>query len=199
MRCLVGFAAGMLFAQDPFTVSPRNYKLEFENKLVRVTRVSYQPGDKLPVHDHPPLPTIYIYVTDGGPILFGHQEFAAIRRPAVKAGQIRFNRGNKETHTTEYLGDAPSEYVRVELRMEPLEKPRRDVRIPAEDNTPFENAQLRIERADCAPCGALADPGVVVTMADGRVRWVHGEAAPSGRQIRVVLKGAAQAPVIRSE
>jgi hypothetical protein len=199
MRCLVGFAAGMLFAQDPFTVSPRNYKLEFENKLVRVTRVSYQPGDKLPVHDHPPLPTIYIYVTDGGPILFGHQEFAAIRRPAVKAGQIRFNRGNKETHTTEYLGDAPSEYVRVELRMEPLEKPRRDMRIPAEDNTPFENAQLRIERADCAPCGALADPAVVVTMADGRVRWVHGEAAPSGRQIRVVLKGAAQAPVIRSE
>ena len=184
---LLALACG-LSAQDPFRVSPENYKLEFENKLVRVSRVSYRPGDKLPVHDHPALPTIYIYVTDGGPIVFGHQEFTALRRPAVKAGQIRFNRGNKETHTTEYLGDAPSEYVRVELKMEPLEKPRRDVRIAAEDNTPFENAQLRIERADCSPCAPLANPAVVVTMSDRRVRWVNGEAPPPGPQIRVVLK-----------
>lgn len=177
-----------LYAQDPFRVSPENYKLEFDNKLVRVSRVSYRPGDKLPVHDHPALPTVYIYVTDGGPILFGHQEFAAIRRPAVKAGGIRFNRGNKETHTTEYLGDAPSEYVRVELKIDPLEKPRRDVRIPPDDNTPFENPQLRIERADCGPCTALDHPAVVVTLDDRRVRWVDGEPPPPGRQIRVILK-----------
>jgi hypothetical protein len=200
MRCLVAVAVGgVLFAQDPFRISPENYKLEFENKFVRVSRVSYRPGDKLPVHDHPALPTVYIYVTDGGPILFGHQEFAAMRRPAVKAGQIRFNRGNKETHTTEYLGDAPSEYVRVELKIDPLEKPRRDVRIAAEDNTPFENAQLRIERADCSPCTALADPAVVITMPDGRVRWVAAETPPPGRQIRVVLKRTRHSHVIRSE
>jgi hypothetical protein len=187
---LFAFATAVLYAQDPFRVSPENYKLEFENKFVRVSRVRYRPGDKLPVHDHPALPTIYIYTTDGGPIIFGHQEFAAIRRPAVKAGQIRFNRGNKETHTTEYLGDAPSEYVRVEIKLDPLEKPRRDIRIAADDSTPFENAQLRIERADCSPCSLLADPAVIVTMADGRVCWIAGAPPPAGRQIRVVLKNA---------
>jgi hypothetical protein len=190
MKCLLGvLVASALFGQDPFRTSPKNYKLEFENQLVRVSRVSYRPGDKLPVHDHPALPTIYIYVTDGGPILFGHQEFAPMRRSAVKAGQIRFNRGNKETHTTEYLGDTPSEYVRIELKMDGIEKPRRDVRIAADDNTPFENGQLRIERAHCSPCTALPDPAVVVTMGDRRVRWVAGAAPPAGEQIRVVLKG----------
>jgi hypothetical protein len=176
------------YAQDPYRVAPNNYKLEFENAAVRVSRVSYRPGDKLPVHDHPALPTIYVYTTDGGPIEFGHQEFKAIRRPAVKAGQIRFNRGNKETHTTEYLGDTPSEYVRIELKIEPLEKPRPDVRIRADNDKPFENAQLRIERAECSPCAALPHPAVVVTMEDRKVHWVEGQAPPAGRQVRVLLK-----------
>jgi hypothetical protein len=188
LAALLVWAGGAAWAQDPYRVAPENYKLEFENAAVRVSRVSYRPGDKLPVHDHPALPTIYIYVTDGGPVLFGHQEFSAIRRAAVKAGQIRFNRGNKETHTTEYLGDEPSEYIRVELKMEPLEKPRRDVRIAAEDETPFENAQLRIERAECSPCAVLPQRAVAVTIGDRRVHWLEGQTPPEGRQVRVVLK-----------
>src|SRR5690348_427713 len=127
------------FAQDPYTTAPDNYKLEFENDWVRVSRVIYRPGDKLPVHSHPVYPTVYVYVTDGGPIIFGHQEFATMQRRPVKAGQIRFNRGNKETHTTEYLGDAPSEYVRLELKTEPVDLPRRDIRIAPDDSKPFEN------------------------------------------------------------
>ena len=99
-------------AQDPYKVAPKNYHLEFENDWVRVSRVTYQPGDKTGVHDHPSLPTVYIYLTDGGEIQFGHQEFAGLRRKAVKAGQIRFNKGNRETHTTEYLGSRPAEYLR---------------------------------------------------------------------------------------
>ncbi len=173
-------------AQDPYRVAPDNYKLHFENEWVRVSRVSYRPGDKLPVHDHPALPTVYIYVTDGGPIQFGHQEFAALRRPPVKVGQIRFNRGNKETHTTEYLGDTPSEYVRVELKTEPVDLPRREIRIAAEDEKPFENGQVRIERGTCS-CDDLGGPAVVVTMTDRRVHWVTRE-PPDGPQIRVILK-----------
>jgi hypothetical protein len=175
-------------AQDPYQVAPRNYRIEFENEWVRVSRVSYEPGDKLPVHDHPALPTVYIYVKDGGPIQFGHQEFRALRRPAVKAGAIRFNRGNKETHTTEYLGDAPTEYVRVELKTEDLEKPAKDVRIAAEDKSAFENAQIRIERGSCS-CDDLGAPAVVVTMADRKTHWVTRE-PPEGEQIRVILKSA---------
>jgi hypothetical protein len=184
---LLSLCTFRLFAQDPYRTAPGNYKLEFENDWVRVSRVSYRPGDKLAVHDHPALPTVYVYVTDGGPVLFGHQEFEPMRRPAVKAGQIRFNRGNKETHTTEYLGDTPSEYIRIELKTQRIDLPRRDIRIAADDATTFENGQLRIERQECSPCTAVSLPTVVITMADRRVHWVT-EQPPSGRQIRITLK-----------
>lgn len=184
-----------LFAQDPYATAPNNYKLEFENEWVRVSRVSYRPGDKLPVHSHPAYPTVYVYVTDGGPITFGHQEFATMQRRPVKAGQIRFNRGNEETHTTEYLGEAPSEYIRVELKTEPVDLPRRDVRIAPDDPKPFENGQIRIERAACSPCEPLPSPSVVITMADRKVLWVVDAPPPSGPQIRIEMKSRPAAPV----
>lgn len=185
---LAFWISALAFAQDPYTVAPKNYHLEFENPYVRVSRVSYRPGDKLAVHDHPALPTIYIYTTDGGPILFGHQEFQAIRRPEVKAWQIRFNRGNKETHTTEYLGDAPSEYLRIELKTERVEIPRRDVRMPADNAAPFENAMLKIERVACPPCLPAAHAAVIVNTEDRSVHWVMAGGNLPGRQIRVELK-----------
>jgi hypothetical protein len=54
-----------------------------------------------------------------------------VRKP-VLAGGIRFAHGAPETHTVEYLGDAPTEYARIELRTEPINRPRRDVRLPPE-------------------------------------------------------------------
>ncbi len=53
-----------------------------------------------------------------------------IDRKPVQAGAIRFAHGAPETHSVEYLGDAPTEYVRTELRTEPLDRPVRDVRLP---------------------------------------------------------------------
>jgi hypothetical protein len=186
VRSWVLVMASTACAQDPYAVASNNYKLEFENEWVRVSRVSYRPGDKLPVHDHPALPTVYVYVTDGGPIQFGHQEFAGLRRPSVQAGQIRFNRGNKETHWTEYLGDAPSEYIRLELKTEQRGKITRDVRIAPEDPKPFENEQVRIERGTCS-CDDVPGNAVVVTMADRKTHWVNGK-LPDGAQIRIILK-----------
>ena len=49
-----------------------------------------------------------------------------IDRRAVKAGAIRFAHGAPETHTVDYLGDEPAEYVRIELRTEPKDRPARD-------------------------------------------------------------------------
>jgi beta-alanine degradation protein BauB len=108
-------AAFSAAAQDPYQVAPENYHLVFENEWARATRVTYRPGDKLPVHSHPPTPTtVYVYVTDGGPIRFGHVtgehvEGVMITRKAVQAGAIRFAHGAPETHTVEYLGDAPTD------------------------------------------------------------------------------------------
>ena len=54
-------------AQNPYSTLPRNYTLELENESVRISRVKYFPGDKLAVHSHPSIPTVYVYLTDGGP------------------------------------------------------------------------------------------------------------------------------------
>ena len=91
----LGFAL-LLRAQDPYQVAPDHYHLTFENEWVRATRVTYAPHDKAPVHAHPPTPTtVYVYVTDGGPIRFVHvtgEHVAGVQivRKAVQAGAIRF-------------------------------------------------------------------------------------------------------------
>jgi hypothetical protein len=190
-------------AQDPYRVAGDHYHLVFENSWVRATRVTYGPHETAPVHQHPPTPTtVYVYVTDGGVMRFGHVtgEHVAgvtIDRKAVRAGGIRFAHGAPETHTVEYLGDAPTEYARIELRTEPLDRPVRDVRLPpaALDSSisamqvQFENGQVRILRVMCAvgrPCPDSAhpgDPAVVVTMTGpkrGEVAWSPSTAIGTG-------------------
>ena len=40
-------------AQDPVKVDPKHYKVEAENKQVRVLRITYGPGEKSVMHGHP--------------------------------------------------------------------------------------------------------------------------------------------------
>jgi len=116
-----------VMAQDPYHVAGDHY---------RTTRVTYGPHETAPVHQHPPTPTtVYVYVTDGGVMRFRrltgeHVAGVDIDRKPVHAGAIRFAHGAPETHSVEYLGDTPTEYVRIELRTEPLDRPVRDVRLP---------------------------------------------------------------------
>jgi len=178
-------------AQNPYQVAGDHYHLAFENAWARATRVTYGPHEKAPVHEHPPTPTtVYVYVTNGGVMRFGHVtgEHVAgftIDRRAVKAGAIRFAHGAPETHTVEYLGDEPTEYVRIELRTEPKDRPVRDVRLPpvaldpskSAVETQFENGQVRILRVMCAKsekCPAAAAPWIDVSMSGprrGEVAW----------------------------
>ena len=83
-----------------------------------------------------------------------------------------------EQHEVESLSDIPSEYLRIELKTEPLELPERDIRIPPSENRGFENAQIRIEKLTCEPhrqCGTTDLPSVVVNLNDGNATWVaHG-------------------------
>src|SRR5580658_2860174 len=172
--------------QDPYLVAGNHYRLQFENAWARATRVTYGPHETAPVHDHSLTPTaIYIYVTDGGEFRFKHMTGfkvagLVITRPAVKAGAIRFSHSAPETHSVEYLGDAPTEYVRIELRTQPLDLPIRDVRIPARALDPgksailneFENGQIRILRVVCAsgkkcPASQNPDDPAIVTVMTG--------------------------------
>src|SRR5579884_3621909 len=110
------------FAQDPLTLLPRNYRLDFENPIVRVVHVHYEPHEKLPVHKHSERPTVYVYLSDSGPVRYTHVEahpFTMVRR-ALKAGTFRVSPGRLEKHEVENLGDIPTDYLRVELKQVPL-------------------------------------------------------------------------------
>src|SRR5262249_16225321 len=131
--------------------------------------------------------------SDGGIMRFRHvtgEHVAGLQidRKPVKAGAIRFAHGAPETHSVEYLGDIPTEYARIELRTEPLDRPVRDVRLPPPSldlskssiTSQFENGQVRLLRIVCAAgerCPETehpADPAVVVTMSGshhGDIRW----------------------------
>jgi hypothetical protein len=197
-----------LAAQDPYKVAPEHYHLQFENAWARATRVTYGPREQAPVHNHPPTPTtVYVYITDGGVMRFHHVtgEHVAgftIDRRAVKAGGIRFAHGAPETHTVEYLGDEATEYVRVELRTEPKDRPVRDVRLPpvAMDpsktavQTQFENGQVRLERIVCAAgevCPAGVKPFIDVPLNGirrGETQWSPAASQGPLELVRISLK-----------
>ena len=208
---IVILAAFAMLGQDPYQVAGDHYHLAFENTWVRATRVTYGPRETAPVHAHPATPTtVYVYVTNGGAMRFNHvtgERVAGVsinRRP-VKAGAIRFAHGAPETHSVEYLGDAPTEYARIELRTEPLDRPARDVRLaPASFNysgsdaiTQFENGQVRILRVQCGigqrclESGHPNDPAVVVTMNGpdrGRIEWSPQLTVGPVELVRIELK-----------
>jgi len=207
---LAGLALGAS-AQDPFRAAGDHYHLIFENAWTRVARVTYGPRETAPVHDHPLTPTaIYIYVTDGGEFRFKHMTGlkvagTVITRPAVKAGAIRFAHSAPETHSVEYLGDMPTEYIRIELRTEALDLPIRNIRIPppvmdlakSAILNEFENGQVRILRIVCAAgekCPASKnpeDPAIVTVMTGpdkGLVRWQPKEEKGPRDEVRIELK-----------
>jgi len=157
--------AGIAYA----AVSGSDATIEFENPFVRVVRVHYNPHEKTDVHDHPPTPTVYIYVTDGGRLLIGHDGEDPVTRPPVKAGGIRFQKGVAERHAVEELDGVESQYIRVELKTKPVDLPEVDVRRAPADRTPYESGMIRILRVTCpakSTCPASAhpeSPAVVVT------------------------------------
>jgi hypothetical protein len=184
----------------PMTAAPRNYRLEFENVFVRVIRATLAPRDHVPVHQHPTLPTVYVYLTDAGPTRFTHitPSYTILREP-VRAGGVRYNRNaHIETHVVDNLSDIASEYLRIELKTTP-DNPHPDARISPDDTRPVEDAQVRISRHVCAAgaiCDAPTRPAVVVSWTDRTVAWfepgvtaaVRNSTPSAVRQIWIELK-----------
>ncbi|MBP7776342.1 MAG: hypothetical protein KA371_04385 [Acidobacteria bacterium] len=143
-------------AQDPLVVSPDAYRLEFENAWVKVVRVVYGPKAVLAPHFHTPRASAYVYLNDGGPILFQHEglPYAGVTRPATKAGSFRVYKGLVEVHSVENPTATPSEFLRVEFKTEPLDDASlkgKFFREPAGQagtgqRIQFSNAQVRITR-----------------------------------------------------
>src|SRR5690349_3708540 len=72
-------------AQDPTETLPGSYQVELDNDIVRVVRVHYDAGAKLPDHTHPAGTTIYVYLNDSDGVVFSHSSGGsrAVTRPPV--------------------------------------------------------------------------------------------------------------------
>jgi hypothetical protein len=150
-------------AQDPLITLPRNYRSVFDNNVVAVIRAHYGPHEKLPVHDHSNYPTVYVYLSDSGPVRMEHFEekpFVLTRPPTVK-GSFRVSPGRPERHSVENMGDTSSDFLRVELKqislglLEPFRGAAPLSLLQSRDSLEFTDTELQIERIICvgsSPC-----------------------------------------------
>jgi len=95
---------------DPVKADPKHYKVEFENESVRVLRISYGPGEKSVMHDHPN--AVAVYLTDGSTRMTT-PDGKSVEQPAKAGGAIWTPAG---THLPENIGSKRFEVVLVELK-----------------------------------------------------------------------------------
>jgi hypothetical protein len=180
------FSMNGLAAQDPVTSLPDSYSKQFENEWVKVVRVYYAPYAKLPAHAHTALPSAYVYLNDGGPVLFKHigTKYGPATRPPTKAGGFRVYRGLDEIHEVENMSHLPSEFLRIEFKTEPTDLKTLRGRfyreeVPNGENlekVQFENGQIRITRVICAPGGSVrfaagaSEPALLVALSAARLQ-----------------------------
>jgi hypothetical protein len=149
--------------QEATKTAPHAYQLQFENKWARVIRVHYGPRETIAPHAHTKWPAAYVYLNDGGPVIFRHKdwEHPELTRPATKAGSFRLSPTTavNEVHEVENPNDIPSDFLRVEFKTQPVGRDSlrgrfsRDV-YPTDENlnlVQFENQQIRVTRLICIP------------------------------------------------
>jgi hypothetical protein len=194
LLCLLTINA---IGQDPIKMLPNAYNLEFENEWVKVVRVHYAPHEKLPAHEHNPTAAAYVYLSDGGPVVFNHKEYYAVTRPATKAGSFRVYRGLQEHHEVENQSDLPSDFLRVEFKTEAVNEKSLKGRFYREDfpagqnyeKVQFENEQIRITRLVCAPRKTLElsvggnEPALLIALSS--VTFKKGQAKGKAQPLKL--------------
>jgi hypothetical protein len=216
-------------AQDPVKVAPQAYKPEFENEWVKVMRVHYGPHEKIPAHDHTERAAAYVYLNDGGPVIFKHigLAYGAVTRPATKAGSFRLYKAIKEVHEVENTSDLPSDFLRVEFKTRMVDEKTLRGRFyreswPEGENyqkVHFEDEQLRVTRLVCAPGKTLdipagaSSPALLIALSPARLGVIgsNGKTSkrnlslgqtgwqPAGKQARLESSGGAPAELLRFE
>ena len=96
--------------QDPVKVDAKHYKVEAQNKKVRVLRVTYGPGEKSVMHGHPA--SVGVFLTEGR---------AKFTFPNGKSEERSWKVGETmlmppEQHLPENLTDKPLELILVEVK-----------------------------------------------------------------------------------
>ena len=110
---IFGFFTQTAFAQDAAKVDSTHYKVEFENDQVRVLRISYGPGEKSVMHEHPE--GVAVFLTDQ------HVKFTfpdgKTQEVTGKARQTIWLPAGK--HLPENLTDKSFELIFVEMKVKP--------------------------------------------------------------------------------
>lgn len=111
-------------AQDGAVSLQHNYQTLMDNGQMQVVHVHYGPHEELPVHNHSRYPTVYVYLSNSGPVRFIHEgdsPFTLTRRP-VQKGWFRVSPGRIERHQVANLGSGASDLLRVECKQIALGK-----------------------------------------------------------------------------
>lgn len=158
---------------------PPNYTTILTNHTFKVIRVHYGPHEKVPVHDHPAIPTVFVYLNNSGPVNIIHDEAPfTITRPPTHTGAFRISRGRTERHAIENLSDLPSDFLRVELPTLHLGDKDLEFRGPAPTDltkninaTEFSSPHVTVLRVLCvtsAPCVVQPStaPSILVAFSD---------------------------------
>src|ERR1700729_506816 len=53
---------------------PPNYTTILTNDTFKVIRVHYGPHEKVPIHNHPAIPTVFVYLNNSGPVNIIHDQ-----------------------------------------------------------------------------------------------------------------------------
>ena len=186
---------------------PSNYQVTFENAWVKVTAVRYAPFEKVAAHTHTPYASAYVYLNDGPPVIFKHagEKGTAATRAATKAGAFRVYRGLDEVHEVENTGNAPSEFLRVEMKTAPLDpgtfwgKFERPAMPAPEPIAQFNHSQVRISRlwllsGQATEIVSATEPALLIALAKGAGLNV-GEARWLDASSRTRLTNAGQPPI----
>jgi hypothetical protein len=173
-------------AVDPVTAFPDAYKLEFENDYVKVVRVHYDVGEKLPEHIHPAGMTAYVYLNDNDGVLFDHfgSPERAYRRPPVRTGGARFQTSTEEHHTLENISPTPSDFIRVWYKTDQLDLGHAVRRRIARSEKEYKNKATRISRpafeAGQPFNPAPSDhPSLIVAWPSGQHHWIEPKTSTS--------------------
>ena len=130
---MVGFLSGLVTSRvyaafqaravpDVLIAAPNEYKLEFENEFVRVSRVKFPAHGMVPMHVHPSPGGVILALTDQDARLTAPD--GSTREVHYKAGQVRWavstpqvDATTQSAHSEENLSDKAFELVRIDPKV----------------------------------------------------------------------------------
>jgi quercetin dioxygenase-like cupin family protein len=109
LAVLLIVTAPLAKAQDAYTIVPQKQDVIHESEWLRVRRVTYQPGEKVPMHEHKQ--RIVVFLTDG--TVRSIAPDGKTQDTPFRGGLVNWSEPIK--HALENVGSTPLEAVEVEL------------------------------------------------------------------------------------